>query len=104
MRTAICKKANQYLLIIFKEEIMRKFTTDVVSARQININYQLSYNPYGIDPEATTGQVTLFGPAVPVQQNNGFGDAGEVGLVGAEGAEVINDIVQVAADECCVVC
>ena len=45
---------------------MRRAQTDVVS-RQINIECQLGYNPYGIDTMATSGQVSLFGP-LPIQQ------------------------------------
>jgi hypothetical protein len=84
---------------------MRRAQTIFVSQGDVKIEYQLGYNPYGIDPLATSGQISLFGPA-PAQQNNGLGEAGAIGgvdVVGAvEAADAANDIVDLASD-CCVI-
>jgi hypothetical protein len=85
---------------------MRRTQTVFVSRGHVNIEYQLGYNPYRIDPLATSGQISLFGPA-PAQQNDGPGGAvgaiGGVDVIGAvEGADAANDIVDLASD-CCII-
>ncbi len=76
------------------------------STREYNVNCQFDYNPYGIDPTATSGQVSLFGgPGVQIGQNNGPGVAAEVDVIGAiEIADGAGDIVNAAiSGGCCVI-